>query len=183
MDSLKGQLLAASPQLLDDNFDRTVVLMIEHGEEGAFGLVINRSAEQTVGQIWHELGDADCANPQPVYLGGPVTGPLIALHGDRTLAEMKISEGVFFAAKKESLDQLVHKDDGPLKIFVGHSGWGAGQLESELAAGAWLPTPATAEYVFGDDVGLWEEVARQHGHLMLQSILKLKHIPDDPSLN
>jgi putative transcriptional regulator len=183
MESLEGHLLVASPQLLDPNFARALVLVIEHSEEGAFGVIINRPVNKTLQELWREVGSAPCHSRQPVYLGGPVPGPLIAIHGNPSLAEMEPLPGVFFAARKLHLDSLVLTEKPAYKIFANHSGWGAGQLENELRQGDWRTTPATAEIVFSTDDGLWETVLRQIGQSLLKSILNVDELPSDPTVN
>ncbi len=183
MKSLQGQLLIASRHLLDGNFVKTVILLIQHDEEGAFGVVINRPTCKVVKELWQEVGETGCESEQPVYLGGPVSGPLVALHTHKPSAEMIVAPKVFFAATKENLEVLVRQENYPYRIFVGNAGWGAGQLENELQQGAWLTMPATAEFVFGTSNDLWETISKRAGKAMLQSILHLKHIPDDPSVN
>jgi putative transcriptional regulator len=112
-----------------------------------------------------------------------VPGPLMALHTKPKLAEAEPVPGVFFAAKKQHLDELVLTEEPEYKIFVGHAGWGAGQLENELHQGAWRTLPATAEYVFSTDDTLWETVFRQLSQTMLKSMLNVKELPSDPTVN
>lgn len=183
MDSLKGHLLVASPHLLDPNFVRTVVLLIQHTDEGAFGVVLNRPTQSTVREVWSELGAGACDDQRNVNLGGPVSGPLLALHANEMLSEMEIVPGVHFAAQREHLEKLVAKHAAPFRLFVGHSGWGSGQLERELKEGSWLTAPASAEYVFFDEGDLWKEVTQEIGRSILSSVLKIKHVPPDSSLN
>ena len=183
MESLEGQLLIASPQLLDPNFVKTVLLMIQHDQEGAFGLVLNRPISKTVQELWREVGSSPCNNTQPIHLGGPVPGPLMSLHANRDLAEVEVISGVFFAAKKPHLDAIVLDETSLGKVFVGHSGWGPGQLENEIEEGAWRSAPATPEIVFSQVDNLWETVLRRIGHAVLQSMLQIKDIPPDPSVN
>ena len=183
MKSLQGQLLIASPQLLDPNFVKTVVLLIQHSDQGALGVVLNRPTSKKVKELWKEVGNAPCKSEAPVCLGGPVSGPLMALHTNQFLAEMEILPGVFFAARREHLDSLVLQQDDPLKIFFGHAGWGPGQLDNEIQVGGWLTTPASAELVFYHGEDLWEKVSKQVGQSTLQSMLNLKHFPEDPSVN
>jgi putative transcriptional regulator len=182
MESLEGQLLLASPQLLDPNFVRTVLLLVEHGDEGALGLVLNRPTGKTVQELWKQVGEAPCESQNPIHLGGPVSGPLMALHTIGDLADMEIIEGVFFAAKKLNLDALVRQESG-FKIFVGHAGWGPGQLEGEIEQGAWKAIPAHVEDIFdaGDD--LWQRLIQRALAGVLPEMLHLKHVPPDPSLN
>ena len=183
MDNLKGQLLVASPHLLDQNFVRTVVLLIHHSEEGAFGVVLNRPADNTIRELWEQVGETDCESDRRVNVGGPVAGPLMAIHTDRDLAELEILPGVYFAAQRDHLEKLLGQTERPYRVFVGHSGWGGGQLEHELEEGAWLTTPATVDRVFDDDDDLWKKVAQHIGESMLASTLRIKHVPQDPTMN
>jgi len=169
--------------LLDPNFAKSVVLLIRHNEEGALGVVINRPTSKTISELWKEIGESPCQADYPVCLGGPVPGPLIAIHANMFFAEMEVIKDVFIAAKRESLDELVLHPGDPLKLFLGHAGWGAGQLESEIEAGAWITMPADFEHVFYQGEDLWEKVIKKIGEQTLQSLLDLKHIPDDPTLN
>jgi putative transcriptional regulator len=183
MESLEGHLLVASLQLADPNFARSLVLLVQHNEEGAIGVVLNHPLKKTIQELWREVGSAPCHSHQPVYLGGPVPGPLMSLHTQRNLAESEPAPGVFFAAKKHNLDALVLNEDPAYKVFVGHAGWGTGQLESELKQGAWRNVPATAACVFSTDDALWETVYRELGREVLKSILNVKDLPPDPTVN
>lgn len=183
MESLEGQLLVASPQLLDPNFARTLVLLIQHTQEGALGVVLNRPLGKTIQELWREVGSSPCHSQKPIYLGGPVPGPLMSLHTRPGLAEAEPVPGVFFAAKKQHLDELVLSEEPAYKVFVQHAGWGAGQLENELRQGAWRTVAGTAEHVFSTDETLWETVFRQMGQAMLKSILKVEELPPDPTVN
>src|SRR5688572_1282976 len=80
MASLQGQFLVASPHLSDPNFYKSVVLMVKHDEEGAFGLILNRPTTNTVREIWRAVTEQDLECEQPIYMGGPVSGPLVCLH-------------------------------------------------------------------------------------------------------
>lgn len=183
MESLAGQLLLASPQLLDPNFARAVVFLIQHNQDGALGVVLNRPLRKTVQELWREVGSTPCNNHHPIYMGGPVPGPLMSLHTRQTLAETEPASGVFFAAKKDHLDKLVMTDEPGCKIFLGHAGWGSGQLENELQQGAWRTLDATAELVLSTDDTLWERLLKQLGHSLLKSILGIETLPPDPTVN
>jgi putative transcriptional regulator len=183
MKSLEGHLLVASPQLLDPNFARALVFLIEHNEEGAFGMVINHPVGKTLQELWREVGSSPCHSQQPVYLGGPVPGPLMALHTRPKLAETSPLPGVYFAAQKKHLDALVLNEEPAYKIFIQHSGWGAGQLEEEIRQGSWRTLPATAEHLFSTSDELWENVFRELGHDLLKSMLHMKDLPPDPTVN
>jgi putative transcriptional regulator len=182
MDTLEGQLLLASPQLADPNFARAVLLLVEHNQTGALGLVLNRPTGKTVQELWKQVGEAPCDSQNPVHLGGPVSGPLMALHTSGDLAEMEVVDGIFFAAKKQNLDALV-RQTGNFKVFIGHAGWGPGQLEGEIADGAWKTLPARAEDVFDAGEDLWLRLMQRATAGVLPRMLGLKHVPPDPSLN
>jgi putative transcriptional regulator len=183
MESLQGHLLLASPHLQDPNFVRTVVLLIQHNDDGALGVVINRPTSKTVRELWQQVGEDACESSQPVYLGGPVSGPLMALHTRDALAELEIVPGLFFAARKQNLDQLVQEDEQSYKLFIGHAGWGPGQLEGEIEEGAWRSVPASPQDVFDEADDLWTRLSRRAEGALLPEMLHIKHIPPDPSLN
>ena len=117
-----------------------------------------------------------------VHLGGPVSGPLMAIHTRNQLAEMEIVPGVFFAAKKQNLDELV-RQESQYRMFVGHAGWGPGQLENELEQGAWLALPATSQDVFDGSDDLWQRLLDRAQATALPALLGIKHVPADPSMN
>lgn len=183
MESLKGHFLVASPHLADPNFVRTVVLMIHHTEDGALGVVLNRPAENTVRELWEKVGAGPCVSDQRIHVGGPVPGPLMAVHVDYNAAELEILPGLYFAAQRENLQKLVSQNEQPFRLFVGHAGWGGGQLESELEQGAWLTAPATVDVVFGDPFALWKRVARQIVKAFWEQVLRTYPIPQDPAWN
>jgi putative transcriptional regulator len=183
MKSLKGRFLVASPHLADPNFFRSVVLMIQHDEEGAFGVVLNRPTNNTIADLWELISQLPCDNQDPVHVGGPVAGPLIALHSDFPHSEMEVTRGVYLASDKESIIQIVTKPQGSFRLFVGYSGWAAGQLDAELEAGGWLTEPATREDIFSDHADLWNRVSRRIGLEILSPTIKNLWVPDDPSMN
>jgi putative transcriptional regulator len=183
METLEGRLLLASPQLSDPNFARAVVLLIQHNDDGALGLVLNRPTSKTISELWRQVGEAPCESHRPVHLGGPVSGPLMAVHTRDGLAEMEIVPGVFFAARKPNLDQLVHQDEDYYKVFIGHAGWGPGQLEGEIEQGAWRSMDATPHDIFDEADDLWMRLLRRAEGAVLPEMLHIKHVPPDPSLN
>jgi putative transcriptional regulator len=183
MSSLSGHFLVASQHLLDPNFVRSVVLLVQHNKDGALGVVINRPIGKNVQDLWREVGGGPCTNTEPVYLGGPVPGPLMSVHREESLSEIQILPGLFFSASKANLDALVTHSQQSIKIFIGHSGWGPGQLDQEMEEGAWLTMPAITDYVFLDSTELWQTVSRLIGRSMMQSMLNIKDLPDDPTVN
>ena len=174
-ETLRGQLLVAAPILTDPNFQRTVVFVAEHGEEGAMGLVLNRPTETSVGDAVPELAGI-AGDEEPLFVGGPVsTGSVLAV---AELDDPNDASELLFGAVG-----FVQELDVPVvrgRIFLGYAGWGAGQLESELEEESWLVLPAVADDLFSDDPeGLWSSVLRrQGGPYALLSLM-----PPDPSLN
>lgn len=176
MDTLSGQLLVASADLTDPNFFQTVVLMVEHDEEGALGLVLNRTTAVTLKAAWAQWAAEPCGIDAPLMNGGPVTSPLAALHTDPALAEREVVPGVFFAREGDLLAALVAAHAEPLRVYAGCSGWGPGQLEAELEAGAWAVTPAEPEFIFGDEALLWGRVRRHMADLRLSGWIGVRHV-------
>lgn len=183
MNTLEGHLLVASTDLSDPNFAKSVVLLIRHGEEGALGLVLNRRTTATVRQVWEQVSETDCRSPEVLHLGGPVQGPLMALHADESLQETQILPGLYFSAEPEHLQHLVAQEDAAARFFVGYAGWGEGQLEAELQQGSWLTSPATSEMVFCDEDSAWAQLTRHILGKQLISTLHIKHVPKDPTQN
>lgn len=181
MDSLRGQLLVASPSLLDPNFSRTVVLIAEHGEDGAMGVVLNRESEVEVGDAAPQLG----ALVEPgahVHAGGPVQPAsvvIIAEFDDPSSAATIVLDSIGFVAADADFDAL-GADVRRVRVFAGLAGWGPGQLEAELERDDWIVEPALADDVFEEDVdGLWSAVLERKGG----QYALVARMPEDPSLN
>ncbi len=183
MDSLRGYLLIASPRLPDANFYRSVVLIIHHDEQGAFGVVLNRLTDNTVGEIWEMVAEQPCDSHQPINLGGPVAGPLMALHTNEACSENEVLPGIHFATHKDHLNRIVRESGHSFRIFSGYAGWAAGQLEGELQVGGWMTLPAEDEYVFGDAEGMWKKASQHVGEGITMPLMGDVDIPDDPSFN
>ena len=183
MSSLQGQLLIASPHLADGNFFRSVVLIVKHDDEGAFGLILNRPTPSTVRDIWRMVAEQELECDQPIYMGGPVSGPLVALHRLKSCAEAEVLPGIFFAAHKVQLLKVVSQTKKPFRLFSGYAGWAGGQLEAEMQVGGWLTLPAQKDLVFYDADDLWDQTVKTIGEDILGPAIKTKHVPENPSLN
>ncbi|MEM7784568.1 MAG: YqgE/AlgH family protein [Planctomycetota bacterium] len=182
--SLAGKLLIAVPDLHDPNFFRTVVVLFQHSDEGASGVVLNQPTTIPLKKIWEDLGEGVvCETSENVFVGGPVEGPLIAIHTSPPLAETEVIPGVYLSMSRPQLDSLVGQKDQQFRIFSGYSGWGPGQLESEIERGGWLVLPATFDNIFDSPDGLWKQVCDQFGSEILKPIMGQREYPDDPSLN
>lgn len=184
MDSLTGQLLIAVPDLPDSNFFRSVVMMLQHSSEGGTGVILNRPSQVTVSTVWDEVSEEEtCNSNELVNVGGPVDGPLIALHTSPILAETEIIPGVFMSMRRDHLDKLVNQDKEPYRIFSGYSGWGPGQLETEIERGGWLTMAAEKDHIFDPVDQLWKKVCEHVGHKIMMPHFSKKTLPNDPSLN
>jgi putative transcriptional regulator len=184
MDTLQGQFLVASAKLADPNFFRTVVLIVRHNEEGAMGMVVNRPANLTVREVWEKVGGSGCETEEHLHVGGPCPGPLMALHERVDLADLEVASGMYFTADPQSIAQLVVHPNLAVRYFAGYAGWGPGQLEQEVATGAWHVLPAATEQVFTDNEALWENlVSRGRRPGWLLDALGIRHIPPEPSMN
>jgi len=183
MTSLQGRFLVASPHLGDPNFFRSVVLIAQHDDDGAFGVVLNRPLEQTVREFWEQRGEISCDCEACLYVGGPVAAPLVALHNSRAYSDEEVLAGVHLTTRTDSLDVLVRNPPDQFRIFTGYSGWGTGQLDDELAVGGWLNADASAADVFGDPETLWSRLTRRINLDIVAGSLDARFVPDDASLN
>jgi putative transcriptional regulator len=184
MSSYKGHFLLARPYLTDPNFHHTVVLVIEHSSEGAAGVVINRPTDTTIERISKEAFEEQYDWEKPIGLGGPVAGPLMALHQRADLADHEVLAGVYHTTDATKLTLLAHGRVEPSRFLANYAGWGPGQLENEMAEASWLSLPATAESVFRDDVSeLWQELSQRVRADHLASMVGLDDPPADPRVN
>ena len=180
--SLRGRLLVATPVLRDGTFDRTVILLLEHGVDGAVGVVLNRPSDLDLAGPLPEWRGA-AAEPGVVFVGGPVAqGGAICLGRAASVAatgwEAVVGPVGVVDLSRPAADVLGLVEE--VRVFTGYAGWGTGQLEGELAAGAWLVVAAEPDDALSAAPDLlWRTVLRrQPGTLSW-----LANYPEDPSLN
>jgi putative transcriptional regulator len=183
MASLQGQLLIASKKLLDPNFRQSVVLLVQHSDGGAMGVVVNRPTTTTVDDAWEKITGTPCAARGMMYIGGPCEGALSVLHTVGEWSDIEVLDGLYFTASKDSIEELVESPRGEKRFFVGYAGWGPGQLENELARGDWDLVPAKEQYVLGSHLGLWEAMRKRSAGISVLAAMKIRNLPDDPSVN
>lgn len=181
---LTGRLLVATPLLTDPNFDRTVVLMLDHNDEGALGIVVNRPLDVDVDKVlpaWQPHVTA----PGRLFKGGPVQldsalGVVAVPGDDAEPVGVKRIIGALGLVDLDTPPEVVAGGLAGIRIFAGYAGWGAGQLEGEIDEGAWYVVDAEARDPFTDrPERLWSEVLRrQRGELAFMSTY-----PGDPSDN
>ena len=187
-ESLRGRFLIAAKRLRDDNFYKTVVLMLEHGEHGAMGLVINRPLSIKVS---HALaGHFDLPDTDDVVFGGGPVEPtaLVILHDAASFEDNgpSVLPGLFVGGSPDAFERVIGESAvgdslaHSFRVFSGYSGWGAGQLEGEIARGDWLTHPACRELVFHEDpYSLYETLLQK----FYESNHLLPHRVKDPSAN
>jgi putative transcriptional regulator len=182
-ESVRGRLLVATPPLLDPNFVRSVVLMLEHTEEGALGVVLNRPTTTPLSEVLPAWGDL-AAPPGVVLVGGPVQPDgmigLAAVHpGDDHPGVRELWPGLG-TVDLDAPPEIVKPGIGALRCFVGYAGWGPGQLEGEIAIGSWFVLDHLASDIWTPEPEtLWRAVLRRQPPRIAQYAL----CPLDPSTN
>lgn len=180
--SFKGQLLLDSGLLNGSFFHRTVVLICQHDSEGAFGLVLNRTTNNKLGDLLVE-DIPDSLRDQPMHVGGPVQATALSyLHTDSFVPDANVISNLSLGHSLESLVEIGESfsSSNQIKIFTGYAGWGAGQLEEEIQRRAWISHDAAINLVFTKDPeNLWRHILREKGGMYTL----LAQSPDDLSTN
>ncbi len=180
MESVRGQLLIARPSLLDPNFWRTVVLIVEHSPDGALGLVLNRPSDSTVAEAVPQLGEL-CAPDDELLVGGPVqpSAVMVLAEFDDPADAALIAFDDVGILRSGDADQPV-TGLRAARAFAGHAGWGPGQLDGELERGDWILEVARRQDAFATEPReLWPSVLTRKGG----SYALIARMPPDPSLN
>ena len=177
----KGNLLIAEPFLGDANFERSVVLLCEHNENGSFGFVLNQTSNLLLNDVLNE----PTATNLPLYVGGPVQqNTLHFIHQLSFLEEaLPLGNGLFWSGDFEQMTTLLNIgkiSERDVRFFIGYSGWGNGQLDQEMQRQSWIVSKTTADFIFETPTDqFWRAVLRQMG-----GEYKVKsHYPTDPRLN
>ncbi len=162
----KGRILVSEPFLPDPNFERTIVLLCEHNEDGSFGFVINKPSVAKIGDVMEDLEQFDV----PLFVGGPVQqDTLHYIHRYANLQDaVQITEDTYWGGNFESLKAMINSsqvDKDDLKFFLGYSGWSEGQLDEEMEANSWIVSDKfSAELLFETDPDLmWKESLKSMG--------------------
>jgi putative transcriptional regulator len=180
--SLKGQLILDQGKLRGSFFHRTVILICQHDAEGAFGLVLNRSTN-------NQVGNAVVANlptslkEETLYLGGPVQPQALSyLHHDAYLPDANVMPNLNLGHSLDSLLEIGESFSSTqqVKVFAGYAGWSPGQLDDEMKRDTWMTHPASLELVFHSQPNeLWQFILREKGW----KYKLIAEAPEDPSLN
>ncbi len=177
-----GCILVSEPFMLDENFIRSVILLLEHDDEGSFGLVLNNPIDKEKQKI---LNTHTVIKDQ-VYCGGPVELERITslvrskkVIEDFTLSFEKVHDNIFMLSGDYEFEEI--GENMETRNFIGYTGWSAGQLEIEMQENSWIVIPLNAEFVFykGDAKNLWKEVVES----MDKRFRHIANFPKDPGLN
>ena len=179
---LKGSLLLDGGKLRGSFFNRTVVLICQHDSEGAFGLVLNRPSENTVGDML-VANLPETMKKETLYLGGPVQPAAMSyLHTDSFVPDANVFPNLNLGHSLDSLVELSesYSSTQKIRVYAGYSGWSPGQLEDEMKRQAWLTHPASLDLIFNTDPSqLWQALLREMGW----QYRLLAGAPDDLSSN
>jgi putative transcriptional regulator len=180
--SLRGQILISNSTIHSDYFKQTAILMIEHSNNGAFGLVINKSMNLDISKIIMDLPEGNYSESQ-IFSGGPVDPLYISiLHSDPTFSKdsEKIFDNVYFGRSYELMLNLLDTKS-QFRLYQGYCGWGAGQLEDEMKKLSWLVVPPQVDFFYSneDQEALWRKIIKTRGGIYSYFVDKIK----DPMLN
>ena len=180
----KGIFLVATPSLRDHNFRQTVILLCEHGEEGALGVVVNRPTKINITEVLPQIPILE-GQKHMVFSGGPVQrNHLLILY--RTPEEPEnthhVFNGVYLGGNMTALEEIVKNPFSPdnFRAFMGYSGWAPGQLENEMESGSWLTLPADSSFMFDwDHSRVWTDILQSLG----TQYQIYRDMPIDPQMN
>lgn len=167
-ESLAPVLLVSMPQMNDPNFSKTVVLLAEYTAQGAFGLVLNRRMDEPAMSIVTADEPLAIHPKMHLYTGGPVEPTrawILTSKPELDFEALELTQGVYLSASPTLVRKTLESaPDSSVRMVVGYAGWGAGQLDVELAQGAWLMAPVQADLIFEiASENMWETAIRRMG--------------------
>ncbi|TXF88393.1 YqgE/AlgH family protein [Neolewinella aurantiaca] len=162
-----GTMLLAEPFMLDPNFKRAAILLVDHGEDGSIGFILNRESEVRIDHLVDDFPEFEA----PVYIGGPVgrdTVHYLHRRGDLIEGSDPVARGIWWGGDYERLKFLIRQGlmtPSDVRFFVGYSGWSENQLEQEMVNGSWVPAAMDPNYVFRSPPDtLWSQVMHHKGN-------------------
>ena len=187
--SFTGNLLVASSLVTEPIYAGGVCLIVHQDSEHVIGVMLNRPMKPSAEMLMAMLGGKSAAQPPAdnrlgtpesteapqsefqgdvgagglglVHFGGPLSGPVVAIHQNSQFAEAETGSGIYMAAQKQHLEDLVRRKPGPYRLIIGHLGWEIEQLQGEVEAGIWHLVPATVESVFASAGQMWPGLIRR----------------------
>ncbi|MBK6338547.1 MAG: YqgE/AlgH family protein [Bacteroidetes bacterium] len=176
----KGDFLLSEPFMKDPSFKRAVILLCEHNQTGSFGFILNKISDFSVQELILDFPAFDA----PVYLGGPVgEDTLHFLHRCGPILEnsIKVRENIWWGGNFEQLKEEIRNGNifpDDIRFFIGYSGWGVGQLKSEMDDNSWIISDKYTDF-YGESADLWKTIM----HDMGGNYKLLSNFPEDPQLN
>ena len=166
--SLAPSLLVSMPQLTDPNFHKAVILLCEHGEQGAFGLVLNRPTPTSAATVVRMSPPPSGRSDLSLWIGGPVSperGWILLGDEPRDAESVRVCDGLFLSTSQDLLRRLLESPPPPrTRLLTGYAGWGPGQLDAELAGSSWLNAGVDLDLIFDTEPDrMWEAVIRSMG--------------------
>ncbi len=178
----KGRLLVSEPYLPDPNFERTIILLCEHNDEGSFGFVMNKPSLAKLGDVMQDLAEIDA----PVFIGGPVQQD--TLHYIHRLPQLEdsvlVMDGIYWGGNFDQLVSLIETKQvaaSDIKFFLGYSGWSVGQIEEELKVDSWIVSDKVNEELLFDikSESMWQYALKSMGG----RFSVYSNYPTDPRMN
>lgn len=180
---LQGRLLVASRALEGTSFARTVILVLQENSQGTFGVILNRPADPKVAEAWKKKSNSPEHVAQHLSCGGPLGGPVFAVHRDGKIGEIQVAEDLFVSASTESLGRLFVGPDQPYRVFLGIAGWSNQQLQDETDRGLWYVVDDCDDDVIAAPDHLWERCLIRYGRAQLRGILGVSSLHDKAAWN
>ena len=180
---LQGRLLVASRALEGTGFSRTVILILQENEQGTFGVILNRPADARAIEAWQKKSNSPEHVIQHLSCGGPLGGPVFAVHRDGDIGEIRVADDLFVSASTESLGRLFVGPDQHYRVFLGIAGWNEKQLQNETDRGLWYVIDDCEDDVVGPPDHLWERCLIRYGKSQLRGILGVSSLPDQSAWN
>ncbi len=180
-----GSLLIATASLSDTLFQQAVILVLQSNELGIFGVILNQPANDEIKFAWRQL-TGQTFDDRFLVRGGPIDGPVFAIHQNHNLGEIEMPGGIFVTAQANKFRELANLKNTHYRIAFGIAGWQPGQLQSEVNHGLWYCSESsTADQIFCDPIDLWSEAMDRHGRNTIRGILGKAnlHFPDNPLNN
>jgi putative transcriptional regulator len=184
--SLAGFLMVAAPSVQDPVFSKSVCMIVEHSDEQTIGILLNRPLEIDTEPLWEQLFEGATMPTKAVShvnFGGPQSGPVLAIHDSKQLADGGNNQGVYLSAQAETLKKIALATPNHCRLFVGHAVWKPSQLETEIVRGDWHVLPAIPEMVFADEASMWGRGIQAVGNGIILQATGLSAVMQQPSLN
>lgn len=184
--SLAGYLLAAKPHVQDPLFAQSVCLIVEQSEQGTVGVMLNRRMlvdPKPMLDALLEGHEATEGGDAHFNFGGPVNGPILAIHNDSSLAEGGNDHGVYLSAQVETLKKLAVIAPEHLRWVIGHATWQPSELEKQIVAGDWMVIPAHPQIVFSEESLMWPHATEWYGRSIAANFPGVMLYPTSPQLN